>query len=207
MSTPLTLDLLRHGACSDGQIYRGRTDSALSEDGWRAMQQAVAELRGWDGILTSPAARCQAFSRWLATERGVALRVIEALWEYDFGEWDGRTLQSVWEESPQRVQAFWEDPARFPPPGGEALAAFSARLQACLEGLERDAPGQHLLLVAHGGVIRQLLAAWLGVTTAQAQRLRLDYAGLSRVRLYPQTGARPLPQIEFINRTIRIGGT
>ena len=61
MSNPAaatTVDLLRHGACADGEIYRGITDSALTEAGKRQMTLAVGDFRAWTSVVSSPLSRC-----------------------------------------------------------------------------------------------------------------------------------------------------
>ncbi len=67
MRTPsVVVDLLRHGACAGGEIYRGRSDVALSELGLKQMQAAVLGLH-WQSIISSPLQRCDKFAQGLAT--------------------------------------------------------------------------------------------------------------------------------------------
>jgi len=60
-----TLDLLRHGQPEGGNVFRGRTDHPLTEEGWQQMYQSC-ENRQWDVIITSPLSRCQEFAHKLA---------------------------------------------------------------------------------------------------------------------------------------------
>ena len=47
-----TIDLLRHGQCEGGEIFRGSTDVALSEAGWQQMRHATQEEDNWDRVIT-----------------------------------------------------------------------------------------------------------------------------------------------------------
>ena len=42
------IDILRHGQCEGGEIYRGSTDVPLTDLGWQQMRNAVASHNGWD---------------------------------------------------------------------------------------------------------------------------------------------------------------
>mgnify|MGYP001119348590 FL=1 len=76
MSKRMVIDLLRHGACSDGDIYRGRTDSALSARGWEQMQSvmAVAEQAQWQSLYSSPLQRCLLPAKQFAERLGLPLQ-------------------------------------------------------------------------------------------------------------------------------------
>ncbi len=54
-----TIDLLRHGACEGGEIFRGSSDVALSEQGWQQMRAAIAdETAPWQAVVSSSLQRC-----------------------------------------------------------------------------------------------------------------------------------------------------
>ncbi|WP_421865791.1 histidine phosphatase family protein [Motiliproteus sp.] len=193
----LIIDLLRHGSCDDGAIYRGCTDSALSPLGMQQMESAFAALKaasndtpGWHRIYSSPLQRCAVPAQRFASQLQLPLTLEPALRELDFGQWDGLLLEQVWQQQSKQVMAFWQDPDHNPPPGGETMLALRQRLQPLLSGwLEAvpDGEQQNLLCVTHGGVIRALICLLLGLPGASAQQLSLDYASLTRVELYPDT--------------------
>jgi alpha-ribazole phosphatase len=114
-------------------------------------------------------------------------RADDRLRELDFGDWDGRPYEEVWQQEQTAVMAFWQNPDASPPPGGETLAAFCARLQA-LENQLLTYPGLaqnpvHLLLLTHGGVIRGLLGRHLGLAVNKWSQLRIDTGSLSRLKI------------------------
>ncbi|ABK43224.1 transcriptional regulator, Fis family [Magnetococcus marinus MC-1] len=179
----LTLDLLRHGEPCGGERYRGRLDDPLSETGWQQMHAAVAPQEPWTHIISSPLQRCLHFAQQLAQQRQLPLTIEPALQELRFGRWEGRTATEIL-ASPQAeaLTAFWRDPWRNPPPEGETLKDFEQRVIPTLQNLiEHHPKGAHLLIVAHGGILR-LATAWaLGMPLNNLSRLVIPYA--CRIRL------------------------
>ncbi|HEY5718277.1 MAG TPA: histidine phosphatase family protein [Motiliproteus sp.] len=193
------LDLLRHGACLDGAIYRGRTDSLLSEQGWQQLLYASAD-GGWDRVVSSPLARCRVFAEALSTRLGCPLTIENDLQELDFGCWDGQPLAAVWEQQTEAVLAFWRDPVANPPPGGESMLELQRRARVVVERLCVEHAGERLLLLTHSGVIRVLLAYWLEMPLANSQRLAIDYAACSRVECYSVDTELTGVEVRFVNR-------
>jgi alpha-ribazole phosphatase len=188
MSSPsgrvTTIDLLRHGACKGGDIYRGRTDVVLSSAGWHQMQQAIDNAGGWQRVVSSPLLRCRAFAEQCATQLSIPLKIVTDLQEVDFGEWEGRLQQEVWRSDADLVNRFYEDPAAVTPPGGEATVAALSRVVEAWTLLLRECAGEHLLLVCHGGVIRLLLSHLLGMPLSAITRLHIPYAAIASIKVH-----------------------
>ena len=94
------------------------------------------------------------------------------------------------------LDLFWRDPARYTPPGGEALDAFAARVTASWRDTLARHAGKRILLVAHGGVNRVILCHVLQIPLQHMFRLQVPFAGRSRVRILGE-GAEALPQLVF----------
>ncbi|MGI3017201.1 histidine phosphatase family protein [Shewanella algae] len=138
----LNIYLLRHGECEGGEIIRGRSDVALSDEGraqmwrsWRAISSALEQLPSAPerlALLSSPAQRCQAFAAELKADMPdyfpAPLQQHDWLWELDFGDWDGMKVASVYQQHSEAAEAFWRDPVANTPPGGESLPAFRSRV-------------------------------------------------------------------------------
>jgi broad specificity phosphatase PhoE len=192
MPTETVIDLLRHGEPVGGGHLRGaRTDDPLTEGGWSDLQRAVGTWHDWDIVATSPLARCHAFAVHLAAEPGVELVVDARLSEYDFGAWDGIPFDRLWAESGDAVAAFFGDPDSAPPPDGEAAADFRARARAAWANLLERAAGGRVLIVGHGGVLRQYVADTLGVPGNPHAALEWPHAAMSRIRVFDDP---PYPQ-------------
>jgi alpha-ribazole phosphatase len=181
MSDLTRLDYLRHGLPEGGSRYRGnRIDDPLSERGWAQMRETVADLDGWDLIVSSPMQRCSAFAQWLGESRGLPLLVEPELREVGFGAWEGRTRAELQEERAAEYRAFYQDPVANPPAGAEPLVQFGERVAQAFERLAREHAGRHLLVVAHAGVIRATLGHVLQAPAINWYRAAVDNAALSR---------------------------
>lgn len=189
-------DLLRHGECEGGAIYRGSTDVTLSALGRAQMQSSAQQgyLTGqWDQIISSPLKRCIDFAESLAEELVLPCVAEPAFKELNFGEWEGRELKEVWENDRQNVSQFYQSPSKYPPPSGESLCVLQQRLMEAWGRCLAQYQGQRILLIQHGGTIRVLLATLLGMPLDSITALDIPYAGLSRVNVYQDSqGTRPV---------------
>jgi alpha-ribazole phosphatase/probable phosphoglycerate mutase len=190
MAISTTLDFLRHGEPVGGKRYRGRTDDPLSERGWAQMVTATAGARPWMAIVTSPLIRCRAFAEWLARVADVPLRVDDRLAEVGFGEWEGRTAEELDKAQPNCVFDFKCDPLGRRPEGAEPLQAFSARVIAAYEQIVVRHKGEHVLVVAHAGVIRMAVSHALGLPPERVYRINVGSASMARIRIEHRGGKR-----------------
>jgi alpha-ribazole phosphatase len=191
------IDLLRHGACEGGEIFRGSTDVALSELGWQQMTDKVAGVGSskWDRIISSPLQRCQRFAEKLSSEQAVPMTVRENLREMHFGDWEGLPHNVARKRFPDEWAQFWESPAEASPPNGEAMPDFCQRICTELDDIALSHQGESVLLVIHGAVIRVMMCHWLGMPMGAMTRINVPYAGLSRFKVYSQEGKTPWVQL------------
>lgn len=191
------IDFLRHGEPLGGRRFRGDgVDDPLSEKGWQQMWRAVGDDVPWNRIVTSPLQRCRAFAEALAQRHGLPLQVESRFREVGFGRWEGSTPDEIQTRDPQGYIAFYRDPVHSRPQGAESLEDFGARVSGALHDAIRDCPGEHLLVVAHAGVIRAVLGHVLQAQPVAWYRVRIDNAGLTRLRAN-SAGSR----LEFHNRS------
>lgn len=192
-----TIDLLRHGACAGGEIFRGSTDVALTELGWQQMQAALAQQGGWQQIVSSPLQRCRLFAEQLATAQHCALSVCDDLREIHFGDWEGCLHTDVERDHGPLLRQFWSDPSLVCPPNGEPMALFGERVRRALVDIVAVHRGKHLLLITHGAVIRLLLCEWLQMRMTAFSNIAVPYAALTRVQIFERPGYEPWIQLRF----------
>lgn len=176
-----TLDYLRHGEPVGGQRYRGHgVDDPLSDKGWSQMRATVAQLDGWQQVISSPMQRCAAFAREIADQRGLPLVVVDDLREVGFGAWEGIERALLKRERRAEYDAFFRDPVNNRPAGAEPLGPFGDRVSAVFDRLVDEYAGQHLLVVAHAGVIRATFGHVAHTPVSSWYRTDVNYAALTR---------------------------
>jgi len=197
MTTNLTrIDLLRHGEPLGGNRYRGSLDDPLSDNGWAQMRNAVGDHAPWQEIITSPLCRCADFAQELGVRLKIPVTVDDRLREMGFGFWEGRTAEEILTFDHDRLTRFWQNPLKNPPPNGEHLETLQERVIAAWEAVINQNRNRHLLLVAHGGVIRMIIANALGISLEHLSRITVPYACLTRLHVERLAGT-DLPRLIF----------
>lgn len=177
-----TLDFIRHGEPVGGRKYRGQIDDPLTEKGWAQMRTALGNHVPWSRIVSSPLLRCSAFAEALAEQHGLPLEFEARFKEVAFGVWEGKTAAQIELEAPGTLARFKADPIHARPPGAEPLDVFLARVAAGIERILHAYPDEHILIVGHAGVIRMALAHTLAIPLANAYRIEVASAGITRLR-------------------------
>lgn len=162
-----TVFLVRHGV--HDQLQRrlcGRSAGVtLGEAGLAQADAAGRRLagEGLEVVLTSPLERTRQTAERIARTCGAPLRIEEALMEIDFGDWNGRSFDSLEGEPLWRTWNQERDITR--PPSGESMAEVQARLAEWLERLTRSGPAA-VAAVSHADVIK----AAVGLATSLSMR-------------------------------------
>jgi len=185
------LVLVRHGETVGNSAIRlyGATDIELSTLGEAQVERAAALLRTevFDQLVTSPLRRARRSAEIVAAalEAKPELRVIEALRERDFGDWEGWTVDEVATRDPEAYRRWRSDGVDFSFPGGESQKGLRARvlgaLQGCAEGPLFAAQARSLA-VLHKGIIKMILGALLGLEYAESSALPVALGSVHRLR-------------------------
>jgi probable phosphoglycerate mutase len=180
----LTIDILRHGEPQGGTRFRGHgVDDPLSELGWEQMWTAVAGESDWTRVVTSPMRRCREFAEALAVKLELPIEVDARIKEVGFGAWEGRRHHEVREEDEDAFLAFYRDPVNARPRGAEPLPEFVTRVHAGLNHLlEVGRDDEHILVVAHAGVLRAAVMLALEAPLSTMYRMHVPFAGRARLR-------------------------
>lgn len=171
--------VVRHGrtAANAAGLLQGRMDPPLDEVGERQAACVGTALAGAARVVVSPLARARATGAAL----GLPVEVDERWVELDYGEWDGRPLTEV----PRDTWAQWRNDPSFTPPGGESMAALSARVTAACEELVDEARDHDVVVVSHVTPIKAVLCWALRVGVDVGWRTYLDHASITRVGIGP----------------------
>lgn len=175
------IDLIRHGMPRGGHRIRGNgIDDPLSAEGWSQMRASTSGIQGWQRIVTSPMQRCWEFAQWLATRRQVPLSVEPRLREVGFGAWEGIARSELKNQHREAYEAFYRDPVNNRPPGAEPLGDFGRRVAEAFETVAEASGQDHVLIVAHAGVVRAAIGHVLQVPPVNWYRLDVANAGITR---------------------------
>lgn len=171
------LHLLRHGEVERlaERVLWGQEDVLPSATGAR---QGV-ELARWFAaqeptptrVVSSDLRRCRDLAEFVARDAGLELELEPRLREQHLGAWQGRTWEAISASEPDAVRSYWADYVHARPPGGESFGDLGERVRAWWATLDATTRGGRLVLVTHVGVIRVLLAHFLGLPLDQALRL------------------------------------
>lgn len=192
-----TIDLLRHGECEGGEIFRGSTDVALTELGWEQMHGSLAAYSGWTNVVCSPLQRCRAFADHHSRQQALPVDVLDALQEIHFGDWEGVERDLVQKNHGRQLSDFFRSPMEHTPPNGESMVDFSARVGAAFDHVLSRHDGDHVLVVTHGAVIRVAMCQLLGIPINAMAKISVPYASLSRFTVYQKEGRDPWVQLLF----------
>ncbi len=157
--------LVRHGDVSyfdeHGRPVRPGT-VPLNAEGRRQAEAGARELAGvpLDRVVVSDLRRSIETATILAAGRGLKLEIIEALREIQPGRLADIPATTTAEAFIGAFGAGIDRDVRFL--GGETFGSLIDRVLPCFLGLLADTTWRHLLIVAHGGVNRVILAHALG---------------------------------------------
>ncbi len=155
---------VRHGETAwnvDTRI-QGQLDIGLNERGlWQAERvgKALAE-EAIDRIYSSDLQRAhttaQAIARHTARPTAREVQLHTGLRERGFGTFEGETWADIAEKWPDESRRWKQRDPHFAPPGGETPTELMARVQTTVDDIASRHPGEHIVLVAHGGVMDML---------------------------------------------------
>jgi broad specificity phosphatase PhoE len=147
-----TLLLVRHGETdwnAEGRL-QGQTDRPLSDFGRRQAEQLAAELEGeeLEAIYSSDLARARETAEIVGKRLGLPVVLAPGLREKNWGTWEGLT-------------AVERDQVEF---AGESTRAHQERTLRALRRIsERHPDDVRVLVVTHGGSMRRVQTATLGM--------------------------------------------
>ena len=165
----MRLWVARHAPVVDGLICYGRTDVAVKVAPDAAAQTLLGAYRGQPPrrVWTSPASRCRLVAEHIAKKLDVPLLIDDALYELDFGTWEGRPWTSIQTDDRAAYEAWMANWQHLPPPRGESPRDIEARVRAWVTAARSD---DVAWLIAHSGVVRALAVVLEGATWPDAMR-------------------------------------
>ena len=190
--------LVRHGQVAGPPALYGKTDVALDAEGVRALTRQFERIQPVSKIVSSPLKRCLQFAEAMSAQETLPLLIEPDFRECDFGRWDGVPFNDIPAECWVELEKFWQTPSKYHFAHAEPLAVMQARVVAAwrtlLESVRHESEPQRIVVVTHGGVIRQILAYVLGIhwgNPALYSQWRIGYGSATLLTLAQFADAKP----------------
>ena len=110
----------------------------------------------------------------------LAVSLLPALREINFGAWEGLTYDEIVTSFADQL-GFFTDPEHYAPSQGETLTEVLQRVMPALQEIMQHKHDGAIVIVSHGGVLRGLLCAFLGMPLRNQWQLRIDTGSLSAI--------------------------
>ncbi|MGY4292158.1 broad specificity phosphatase PhoE [Bradyrhizobium sp. i1.4.4] len=109
----------------------------------------------------SPQRRCLQSACILAAHHSLAVEIVPALDELDYGDWTGRRFDELAQDPRWSVWNTQRGTSR--PPGGESMRTLQRRVVGHLEQLRSDSSCETVVVVSHAEPIRAALLHYQGI--------------------------------------------
>jgi broad specificity phosphatase PhoE len=169
-----TLLLARHGESdwNRSKRWQGFADRPLTDLGRRQAVELAARLGDTelDAVYSSDLRRARGTADAVARSKGLEVRTTRDLREVDVGSWSGLTRAEAEAQFPEAYRRWlqggegWDD--------GETYEELGERVVRAIRKIAKQHEGERVLVVAHGGTIRAIHAAALGVDVHTYRRIQ-----------------------------------
>jgi broad specificity phosphatase PhoE len=152
--------IVRHGETDYNVAHRwqGQLQIPLNATG-RTQAAALRDmLRDTDfaAVYSSDLVRASETARIIAEPHGLSIRLDPRLREYSLGIFQGKIQEQIDAQFPHEVSQ-WSSSDAYAIPGGESRLTTRWRGLAAWRAVMSEAAGERVMLVAHGGILRQFL--------------------------------------------------
>ena len=169
-----TILLARHGESDWNRTkhWQGFADRPLTDLGRRQAMELAARLEEieLDAVYSSDLQRARATAEIVARSKHLDVQTVRDLREVDVGSWSGLTRAEAEARYPEAFARWlhgdegWED--------GETYDQLGERVVRAVQRIAKERNGQRVLIVAHGGTIRAIHAAALGIDVHAYRRIQ-----------------------------------
>jgi len=193
--------LIRHGHSTANLkgILAGRNNRVGLTPRGKSEAKAIAthfSETHFDAIYSSPLKRCIDTAEPLLQGSKRKLKLLEDLVEMEYGSWSGKPLRQLSKEPLWKSIQTRPSTVRFP--GGESFLEMSQRANQAV--LDAAVGHQRIAIFSHGDVIKAIVAFHLGMPLDSFQRIGIDPASISTIRL-------PSSHLTLMNSTAHLKST
>jgi len=192
-AAPVRITAVRHGETAWNAVTRiqGHIDIDLNARGLQQAQQVGAALAdvGLNHIYSSDLSRARNTAAAIAHHAGFApesVVLVPGLRERGFGVFEGKTHAEIEAEWPEEAQRWRQRLPNWAPQGGETPLQLRERIIHAVNDIAARHPGEHIALVAHGGVLDMLYRLATGQDVNAPRTWDLGNCTINRLLWTPQ---------------------
>ncbi|MBN2333680.1 MAG: histidine phosphatase family protein [Deltaproteobacteria bacterium] len=186
-----TLFLLRHGQTIntlDGEFrYNGHIDIEVTDKSLQTMETMASQLAAYPitRVFSSDLSRSYQGAAVIARHLDLPHTSLAAFREIKMGRWEGLTFAEVKERYPDDIKKKFSNFINYRIPGGETIPEVEARVFGALDQILANHAGEHMILVAHGGINMLILCRALTLAADHLFRLKQDFCCINRIDYFP----------------------
>ena len=179
-----TIYIARHGETDANKDtrFQGHTDNPLNAKGKAQAEELALRVQklSLSKIYASDLQSAVQTATPMSSIRNLPIVTLPAFREICFGKWEGVTFKEIKAQWPSDIDLFFNKPKEARVENGEGFQEVQDRAWAAFEEIVEDqAEDTSIMLVAHGGIVRVLLCAALGLDLDKMWEFYVDNASLS----------------------------
>jgi len=182
--------LIRHGHVENGKKkrYLGQADVELSQEGLldaaRIKKNLTEKLSDFNQAkwFTSPLKRCRDTAKLVYDTGTKEIVIVDEFKEIDMGSWENEPMDRIKQLYPSQYQKRGNHLADYKHEGGESFREVQERaISSFYEIVETKRHVEALVIVAHAGVNRVILAALLNIDLQNIFSIRQPYGCINQL--------------------------
>lgn len=181
-----TIYIIRHGMTDGNKLksFQGGLEKSLNADGLAQVEKLIQYFQNipLDAIYSSPMVRARQTADPLAKVKGLQVQEVPEFHEVSFGSWEGQEYDEIVKKWPQEMHLFLNKPGEFLPPNGKSFFDVQKRAWGKFEEImAKEGNGKQIAIISHGGCIRLLLCAILGMPLNKMWSLSVGNASVTTI--------------------------
>jgi len=181
----MRLTLIRHGE-SEGNVKKliyGHKDYTLTEKGLLQAKYITNYVKDKNitKVFTSPLIRAKTIGQMICNDKQITLNEDTRIKEMNYGIFEGLTQKEAEEKYKEHFNNFLNDYLNYEIPKGEGYKSFVKRVNEFIEEVKKEKG--HIVIVSHGGVIRQILSYLLEIDESNVWHFKVEPGCIITIQL------------------------
>jgi len=176
--------LIRHGEIETygEKRYIGVIDLPLNINGIAQANKLKIFFQdiSLDKIYSSDLQRSVQTAEIIANKRFTQIEKLSELREINMGNWEGKSFREIKEKFPKEFISHLDEIENFKPNGGESFKECQLRAMNIFSKIAK-ADSENIVIVAHAGINRSIIAYLLGVPLKNIFKFQQNYGCINKI--------------------------